>query len=253
MRQVLQAESLTEGDPHPELVLLDLAKIRKDGGTQGRVALDTSVIAEYAELMKANVKFPPLRVWFDGNDYWLTDGFQRLSAAARVGLKEFAAEVFYGSLEDAKWDSFGANKHHGLRRTGADVRAIVRQALKHSRCNLLSTNQISRHLGIPEATLRRWRKTTPSDAEDRVRVVVRRGRSYAMDIAKIGKKVHRGGRHRCKSQRDLRNELNEMKVLASPTTRRILNVLGNWILGCTAARGCLQIIEGVIQEIEKRT
>jgi hypothetical protein len=43
-------------------------------------------------------------------------------------------------------------------------------------------------LGIPEATLRRWRhKLCPSHDEDRVRVVTRAGNTYAMNTAAIGR------------------------------------------------------------------
>ena len=54
--------------------------IRLDGGTQPRAKIDQAVCDEYAERMKAGEKFPPIDVFFDGEDYWLADGFHRISA-----------------------------------------------------------------------------------------------------------------------------------------------------------------------------
>src|SRR5580704_16667369 len=78
--------------------LLEIARIRVDGNTQGRIHVDEAVAFEYAELMKANVEFPPVRVWFDGEHYWLSDGFQRLEAANSIGKRHVAAEVLFGTL-----------------------------------------------------------------------------------------------------------------------------------------------------------
>lgn len=79
-----------------ELVMLEVRRIRRDGGTQGRVSVDRSVVNEYAELMESGTRFPPVRVWFDGASYWLSDGFQRVAAAESAGFDRLAAEVFRG-------------------------------------------------------------------------------------------------------------------------------------------------------------
>jgi hypothetical protein len=84
---------------------------------QGRAGSNGSIIAEYAKLMRMGVVFPPVRTWFDGDSYWLSDGFQRIAATELVGFREVAAEVFLGTVEDARWDSYAANSVHGLRRT----------------------------------------------------------------------------------------------------------------------------------------
>ncbi len=151
-------ESISQTTPQT-VIVLELHQIRCDGGTQGRAALNQSVIAEYAELMLAGAEFPPVRTWFDGESYWLADGFQRLAAAQSTGSSEIRAEVFYGSLEDARWDSYAANALHGLRRTRADIEVVVTQALRHPNGVRLSNREIARHLNLPETTLRRWRKT----------------------------------------------------------------------------------------------
>ena len=145
-----------QGDPLAlpnEILVLEIHRIRRDGDTQGRVALNESIIQEYANLMRAGVEFPPVRTWFDGCAYWLSDGFQRMAAAELVGLNQISAEVFRGTLEDARWDSYAANAAHGLRRTRADIEVIIRRAVEHPKGSQISSRELARHLGMPEPTL----------------------------------------------------------------------------------------------------
>jgi len=60
---------------------IPISRIRLDGGTQPRAALDFSAIEDYSEAMVAGAKFPPVTVFYDGTDYWLADGFHRVKAA----------------------------------------------------------------------------------------------------------------------------------------------------------------------------
>src|SRR3982750_4393302 len=76
-----------KGEPAAPLVeMLELKKIRTDGGTQLRAKLSEKVIEEYAAAMREGhrAEFPPLMVFFDGTDYWLADGHHRYHAAQRV-------------------------------------------------------------------------------------------------------------------------------------------------------------------------
>jgi len=54
--------------------------IRLDGDTQPRAKIDQAVCDDYGERMKAGEKFPAIDVFFDGEDYWLADGFHRVRA-----------------------------------------------------------------------------------------------------------------------------------------------------------------------------
>jgi hypothetical protein len=90
---------------------LNVDLIRTEGDTQPRELLDVVVISEYAELMRAGTVFPPVTVFYDGQRYWLVDGFHRYYAwrSARPGLA-IQAEVHQGTLDDARWYSYGVNK-----------------------------------------------------------------------------------------------------------------------------------------------
>lgn len=109
-----------------------ISEIRIDGGTQGRDVIDQEVVASYVEAMKAGDKFPPLQTVYDGTCHWLVDGFHRYFAAMQLGLKEVGVEFQNGTQMDAQVLSFGVNATHGLRRTNADKRKIVKMALEHT-------------------------------------------------------------------------------------------------------------------------
>ena len=69
-----------------EVTSLSLADIKADPACQARVTTDATTIADYAEIMteEGNV-FPPVVVYYDGADYWLSDGFHRYGAAKKAG------------------------------------------------------------------------------------------------------------------------------------------------------------------------
>lgn len=132
--------------------------IHRDGDTQPRAKIDQAVCDEYGERMKAGEKFPPIDVFFDGNDYWLADGFHRLQAyAMAVPAKPIECNLFEGSLQDAQWHSYSVNKTHGLRRTNDDKERAVTAALHHPNAAQLSNRQIAEHCGVSEITVRRYR------------------------------------------------------------------------------------------------
>lgn len=130
----------------PQIRRVPISSIRRDGSTQHRKTEDADLIAEYAELMHAGVEFPPVRLWWDGADYWLSDGFRRVAAAERVGLGDVAAEVRRGELGDAQWDSYAANATQGTRRSAAETEAVIRLAVAHPNSSGLSTCELARHL-----------------------------------------------------------------------------------------------------------
>jgi transposase-like protein len=137
---------------------LQLDVIRMDGGTQPRQGISWEVVYDYGDLMEDGVKLPAVTVFYDGSDYWLADGFHRVHAAKLQELAEINADVIQGTLEDAQWYSFGANKSHGLMRSNEDKQRAVQAALKHPKCAGLSDRAIAKHVGVNNATVSGWRK-----------------------------------------------------------------------------------------------
>jgi hypothetical protein len=96
--------------------LLELARSRVDGDTPGRIRVAEAVAIEYPELIKPNVKFPPVRIWFKGEHYWLSDSFRRIKAANSIGKWQIAAEGLFGTLDGVKRARLSVNGSHGFLR-----------------------------------------------------------------------------------------------------------------------------------------
>jgi ParB-like chromosome segregation protein Spo0J len=174
-----------------DVVRLPIAQIRLDGGTQPRSALDFAAIDDYAEAMAAGGKFPPLVVFHDGEHYWLADGFHRLKAAFAAGFDAIDCELRQGTLEDAQWYSFSANKTNGLRRTNEDKQRAVKSALLHARAASMSNYAIARHVGVDEATVRNWRTKLAASTEIPqidTRTISRQGTTYQQRTTQIGRR-----------------------------------------------------------------
>jgi hypothetical protein len=110
---------------------IKLSLLSTDRGIQTRAAANEDTIEEYAQDFLGGSKFPAIDVFTDGSDWFLVDGFHRVLAANRAGLKDILANVYTGAREDAvRWALTKANRTNGLRRTNADKRHSVFLALR---------------------------------------------------------------------------------------------------------------------------
>jgi hypothetical protein len=129
VRQGAKFKALFPPSAHP-VERLPLDQIRTDGGTQIREAMNEATAEAYREAMASGAAFPPVTVFYDGEAFWLADGFHRLAATRRLGLSDILAEVRPGTRRDAILHSVGANNEHGLPRTNADKRRAVLTLLR---------------------------------------------------------------------------------------------------------------------------
>lgn len=156
------SQGLEEGwiqptQPKAELKRLPLDAIKRDRKLQKRAeGTDQTVVQEYKEVLENGVTLPPVKVTFDGENYWLYDGYHSYSAAFAAGLKELDCLVTTGTIEEAEWESCAANQAHGLKRTNLDKQKAVRDALKLRPD--LSDREIARHVGVDHKTVGSWRQ-----------------------------------------------------------------------------------------------
>jgi len=163
---------------------IKLEVLRLDGDTQPRVAIDQSVVSEYAEAMEAGKVFPPVAVYHDGAAYWLVDGFHRYHAARKLDLTEIEAVVKTGVKQEAQWASLSMNQGHGLRRTNADKQKAVFKALILR--PEMTDRAIADHIGVSHQTIANYRNSNKVDSEKTATVKVlqstlckgRDGRTY---------------------------------------------------------------------------
>jgi hypothetical protein len=178
---------------------IPIVQIRTDGGTQIRTSTYFDKIDEYTQAMLDGAVFPPLTVFWDGEHYWLADGFHRLDALAAVAQalkrRRYAVEceVIDGSRREAVIYACGANSGHGIQRTNADKQAAVKTMLT----NPLVANdddgtpwtdaQIARFCKVDPKTVAARRPKPPANSgNSRDRKAVRGGKSYKLNTANIG-------------------------------------------------------------------
>lgn len=127
---------------------ISLSQIETKTTLQPRATMNFIIVEDYATDMKEGQTFPPLDVVFDGEVYWLWDGYHRKKAAEQIGLTEINIRVTEGDLEHAEWLALGANKTHGFRRKNEDKRRAVELALRHPEARGLSSRNLASHCGV---------------------------------------------------------------------------------------------------------
>lgn len=116
-----------------ETKLIHLSLVRIDGNTQYRDLVNQHTVKEYADRMRDGAEFPPVKCTFDGEHYWLWDGFHRYLASNAAEFRDIKVEFTKGTMEDAQDFALGANGRHGLPRNSATKRKQVEAALSMER------------------------------------------------------------------------------------------------------------------------
>jgi hypothetical protein len=164
---------------------IELSCISIDGGTQARDHLDQGVINDYASAIDAGAAFPSIIVFYDGEKYWLADGFHRFHAFAKLGRMHIDADVRQGTRRDAILHSVGANEEHGLRRTNDDKRRAVQTLLNDSEWSAWSDRDIARQCRVGAPFVAKCRSLTVTDYSER-KYTTRHGTVAIMQTEKIG-------------------------------------------------------------------
>ena len=137
---------------------IEVAKIITDDEIQQRVEMADWKIREYYEAMKRGDKFPAIVLFFDGQAYWLADGFHRVAAARKIDKLTLKAEVRNGSKRDAIFFALAANKSHGLNRNREDIKKAILTMLSDAEWSKMSNVAIANHIGCSEGAVRYWKK-----------------------------------------------------------------------------------------------
>lgn len=204
-----------------EVRRIPLAAIIVDPAVQQRAAgTSRAIVSEYAEAMRDGVTFPPIDVFEDeGGTLYLSNGFHRWDAqrSAHPEMNEIECTVHPGNRDDALLFACRANAQHGLRRRRSDKVKAVTTLLDSERWSGWSDREIARQCGVSHrfvSLVRRDHVETFPDAgpqeeataadtcpapdqsatdapavaaPHRRRTVMRGGKPYRMDTARIGK------------------------------------------------------------------
>jgi DNA modification methylase len=169
---------------------LSIELIQMNGGTQPRAAMEQNTVDEYAAEMREGVTFPPVTVYFDGQVYWLADGFHRVHAALEIGRRVIEAEVRQGTRREAVLHSVGANAAHGLRRLNADKRRAVETLLRDVEWVAWSDREIARRCEVGAPFVGNLRKELGLSViglqiDGQQRTVARGGKTFQMAVEGI--------------------------------------------------------------------
>jgi len=145
-----------------EPVLIGINKIRADGGTQMREAIDAVTVATYAGVIEDGGIFPPVVVFYDGADYWLADGFHRLAAHKEAGEQKIAADVRSGTRIDAVAYAMGANHDNGLPRKEGDYRRAYQAGVREG---MFEPHDAARVAEMVRCSMR-WARYLTKEARD---------------------------------------------------------------------------------------
>jgi hypothetical protein len=166
---------------------LNLDVIRIDGDTQPREELDQEMVAEYAELMRDGVQFPPVVTFFDGSNYWLVDGFHRYFATKSNGMVSIESEVKEGTQRDAQLQSMTANsKQHGKPATSKDKRRSVLRMLKDAEWGTWSNAKIAEWIGVSHVTVGRIKVSLGEPKKEEVKYINKHGQEKTMKTGNLG-------------------------------------------------------------------
>lgn len=184
-----------EGFNHLRLIkntkLVDLSHINIDDSVQSRTRFDEGTLQDYKEAWESGVKFPPVYLYFDGQVYWIGDGFHRIKSRINAKIKgnKIEAIVHPGNRRDAILHSVGANSTHGLRRTNEDKRRAVELLLQDAEWSKWSNCEIARKACVSEFLVRAAREAIFEKIEDDqgVRMVERNGKIFTQKTKNIGK------------------------------------------------------------------
>lgn len=179
-------QAVPTAKPQIDTTPLLLSALRRDGGTQSRSELDAAHIERLREARSMGATLPPVKVYHDGSNYWLVDGFHRVKAAELDGAPTILAEVQQGDQRAAILASCGANHDHGLPRSTADKRRAVALMLSDGEWGAWSDREIARQCNVSHTFVSKMRETTGNVASENRTFVDRHGNVSKMNVANIG-------------------------------------------------------------------
>jgi hypothetical protein len=121
---------------------------------QVRAVTDMGVCKRYSEAKAAGSVFPPVLVYFDGEDHWLADGFHRVRAYEILGLREIKAVVRRGTVDDALLGAIEENGDDRVDRKLNDEDRKHAAEIMIRRFTNWSDNEISKRTGCNKGVVK---------------------------------------------------------------------------------------------------
>ncbi|MES1026710.1 ParB N-terminal domain-containing protein [Gloeocapsa sp. BRSZ] len=187
-----QIEKRSPGNSSSTLAVsyLALDEIRRDGGTQPRAAIDLKHVKLLEEQIEDDKELEPVVVFYDGESYWLADGFHRYAAHKNQDKEAIACVIHQGTRREAVLYSVGANADHkpALPRSREDKRRAVMTLLQDPEWGKWSDREIAERCKVHHNTVGKIRASLTGYLSSEKRTYKTKHSTTAkMNIANIGK------------------------------------------------------------------
>lgn len=149
--------------------IMNIGALVMDERLQSRTEINEQTVSEYVESLEGGAEFPAVLVYFDGINYYLTDGYHRAHAHKRAEKVSILCDVVNGTFRDAILRSTSVNGAHGMRRTNADLRKSVMTLLDDLEWEGMSNTQIAKHCNVSVSFVANLRNATGKQNKDTVK------------------------------------------------------------------------------------
>lgn len=173
---------------------LTLDEIRRDGGTQPRAAINLQHVKLLEEQLQEGQQLDPVTVFYDGESYWLADGFHRWLAHRNCSDEVIACNIHLGSRRDAILYSVGANADHkpALPRSRVDKHLAILRLLEDQEWKNWSDREIAHKCKVDHKTVGKIRQNLTGEfpSEKQMRTYkTKHGTVALMNTTNIGANI----------------------------------------------------------------
>jgi hypothetical protein len=167
----------------PSWVPLNL--IRTDDAIKPRLKLDQRWIEALAKAIRQDCKLPPVVCFYDGDNYWLADGLDRLEAAQLTEQETILVDIRQGSLQDAISYSKSSSQGNKEKRQIVDRFLGLLESMGKEEKEYWSHQNIGRYCCVTSAYVGQRRQQLGYRQPSKQVVKSRDGDSFYRDISKI--------------------------------------------------------------------
>lgn len=147
---------------------LRLEEITLDPDLQIRANLNMDTITDYAYAMQEGAKFPPIKVFDDGEKKYLVNGWHRWHGSKKAGFATIEVEIVKGTKRDALEYACGANHDNGLQRTIEDKRRAVMIMFNDMEWAERSDREIARTCKVSHQLVAKIRNEIGAQTKERI-------------------------------------------------------------------------------------
>ena len=144
---------------------IKLTSLDLDPKTHTRTGIDPQKVDRFVELLQEGITLPPIVTYFDGETYWVADGYHRVSAHKKLELEDIEAVALEGTSRDAFLAGLAYDDETASKST-EDKKSNLEKLLDDPEWSQWSSKVLALKCGLSKTTVNRLRKPGPRKGED---------------------------------------------------------------------------------------